>query len=49
VPDLNSFTVDPGGNVNVQMTGPTGYSLWLLQNDTLPGQVDLTFNAAPKK
>jgi subtilisin family serine protease len=49
VPDLNSFTVDPGGNVNVQMTGPSGYSLWLLQNDTLPGQVGLTFNAGPKK
>jgi hypothetical protein len=49
VPDLNSFTVDPGGNVNVQMTGPTGYTLWLLQNDVLAGQVGLSFNAGPKK
>ena len=49
VPDLNSFTVDPGGNVNVQMTGPSGYSLWLLQNDIPLGQVGLTFNAGPKK
>lgn len=49
VPDLNSFTVDPGGKVNVQMTGPSGYSLWLLQNDIPLGQVGLTFNAGPKK
>jgi minor extracellular serine protease Vpr len=49
VPDLNSFTVDPGGNVNVQMTGPSGYNLWLLQNDIPFGQVGLSFNAGPKK
>jgi minor extracellular serine protease Vpr len=49
VPDLNSFTVDPGGNVNVEMTGPSGYTLWLLQNDIPLGQVGLSFNAPPKK
>jgi hypothetical protein len=31
------------------MTGPTDYSLWLLQNDIPLGQVGLTFNAGPKK
>lgn len=49
VPDLNSFTVDPFGNVNVHMTGPTGYTLWLLQNDIPAGQVGLSFTVAPKK
>jgi minor extracellular serine protease Vpr len=48
VPDLNSFGIDPGGNVNVGMTGPTGYSLWLLQNDIPLGQVGLSFTVAPK-
>jgi hypothetical protein len=48
VPDLNSFTVDPGGNVNVQMTGPSGYSLWLLQNDIPFGQVGLSYTVAPQ-
>jgi minor extracellular serine protease Vpr len=49
VPDLNSFTIDPKGNVNVEMTGPTGYSLWLLQNDIPLGQVGLSYTVAPKK
>ena len=31
------------------MTGPSGYTLWLLQNDITLGQVGVSFNAAPKK
>jgi len=33
VPDLNSFGIEPNGNVDVNFTGPTGTSLWLLQNN----------------
>lgn len=33
VPDLNSFGVEPNGSVDVNFTGPTGTSLWLLQNN----------------
>ncbi|HKE94032.1 MAG TPA: S8 family serine peptidase, partial [Povalibacter sp.] len=49
VPDVNSIGIDPGGRVNVQLTGPTGYTLWLLQNDTVPGQTELSFTIAPRK
>lgn len=33
VPDLNSFGIEPNGSVDVNFTGPTGTSLWLLQNN----------------
>lgn len=33
VPDVNTFGVEPGGTVHVNFSGPTGTSLWLLQNN----------------
>lgn len=33
VPDINSFGIEPNGSVDVNFSGPTGTSLWLLQNN----------------
>jgi minor extracellular serine protease Vpr len=43
VPDLNSFGVDPKDKINVNMSGGTGLSLWLFQNNPAPGQVGFSF------
>ncbi|MEZ5532783.1 MAG: S8 family serine peptidase [Steroidobacteraceae bacterium] len=42
VPDVNSFGVDPRDNVEVGLTGPTGVSMWLLQNNRAASQLGLT-------
>jgi minor extracellular serine protease Vpr len=33
VPDVNSFAIEPKDSVDVSFTGPSGTSLWLLQNN----------------
>lgn len=49
VPDINSFGVDPGTSVNVNLTGPTGTALWLLQNNVSLAQPALSLHVARKK
>jgi subtilisin family serine protease len=49
VPDINSFGVDPGDNIDVALTGPTGTSLWLLQNNIPLAQPALSLHIAKKK
>jgi hypothetical protein len=49
VPDVNSFGVEPGGNVDVGFSGPTGTSLWLLQNNIPLAQPALSLHIAKKK
>jgi len=49
VPDMNSFGVDPGTVVNVNLTGPTGTALWLLQNNVPLNQTALSMHVAAKK
>ncbi|MFO7189391.1 MAG: S8 family serine peptidase [Pseudomonadota bacterium] len=48
VPDVNSFGIEPGGNVEVSFTGPAGTSLWLLQNNVEVGQMALSIHV-PRK
>lgn len=42
VPDVNSIGIDPGDSVDVGFSGPSGVSLWLLQNNVSFGQVGLS-------
>jgi minor extracellular serine protease Vpr len=49
VPDVNSFGVEPGGNVDVGFSGPNGTSLWLLQNNISLAQPALSLYVAGKK
>lgn len=42
VPDVNSFGVGPRDKVEVNMSGGTGASLWLFQNNILPGQIGVS-------
>jgi hypothetical protein len=43
IPDVNSFGVEPRDKVDVQMSGASGVSLWLFQNNVAAGQVGATF------
>jgi len=49
VPDLNSFGVEPNGQVKVDFTGPTGTSLWLLQNNIPVAQPALSIHIETRK
>jgi subtilisin family serine protease len=49
VPDLNSFGVEPNGTVDVGLSGPTGTSLWLLQNNIPLAQPQLSLHIEKKK
>ncbi|HMN45210.1 MAG TPA: S8 family serine peptidase [Povalibacter sp.] len=49
VPDLNSFGIDPNDSVDVGMSGPTGTSLWLLQNNISLAQPALSVHVEKKK
>ena len=49
VPDVNSFGLEPGDNVDVSFTGPNGTSLWLLQNNISLAQPALSLHIAKKK
>ncbi|MBV6417336.1 MAG: hypothetical protein CMLOHMNK_01997 [Steroidobacteraceae bacterium] len=44
VPDLNSFGVDPRDSVSVGLSGPTGATLWLLQNNSDRAQLALGYH-----
>lgn len=48
VPDVNSFGVEPGGNVDVGFSGPNGTSLWLLQNNISLAQPALSLHINKK-
>ena len=48
VPDVNSFGVEPKDSVDVAYSGPTGATMWLLQNNRAPAQVALGFHLAGK-
>jgi subtilisin family serine protease len=39
VPALNSFGLDPNDTADIAVTGPTGISLWLLQNNPVDAQL----------
>jgi subtilisin family serine protease len=39
VPELNSFGLDPNGTVDIKMIGPSGVSLWLMQNNRTESQL----------
>jgi len=43
VPDLNSFGVGPKDKIDVNMSGGSGVSLWLFQNNIAFGQIGLTY------
>jgi subtilisin family serine protease len=43
VPDVNSFGVEPRDKVDVTMSGGSGVSLWLFQNNVASGQVGAAF------
>lgn len=45
----NSFGVDPGDSVEATMSGPTGASLWLLQNNIPLAQPALSVHIEKKK
>jgi subtilisin family serine protease len=47
-PDVNSFGVEPKDSVEVSYSGPTGATLWLLQNNRAAAQVALGFHVAGK-
>jgi subtilisin family serine protease len=49
VPDMNSFGVEPGDNISVNFAGPTGTSLWLLQNNIPLLQPGLSLHVARRK
>lgn len=49
VPDLNSFSVEPDDTVHVNFSGPSGASLWLLQNNIPLAQPAFSVFAARKK
>lgn len=49
VPDVNSFAVEPGNNINVNFSGPSGTSLWLLQNNIPLLQPALSLHFARRK
>jgi hypothetical protein len=49
VPDVNSFGVEPGDHVDVNFSGPSGTSLWLLQNNIPLLQQELSVHVAKKK
>jgi hypothetical protein len=44
VPDLNTFGLDPGDKVEVNMEGPNGTSLWLLPNNISVAQPALSLH-----
>ena len=44
VPDVNSFGVDPHDSVEVGFSGPTGATMWLLQNNRVSSQLALGFH-----
>ena len=44
VPDVNSFGVDPNDSVEVGLSGPTGATMWLLQNNRASSQLALGFH-----
>ena len=48
-PDLNSFGVEPNGQVKVNFSGPTGTSLWLLQNNIPLAQPALSIHIDTRK
>jgi subtilisin family serine protease len=43
IPDLNSFGVSPKDKIDVNMSGGSGVSLWLFQNNPAAGQIGATF------
>jgi hypothetical protein len=45
VPDVNSFGVEPGKVMDVNLSGPKGKSLWLLQNNVVAAQQAVTEKA----
>lgn len=45
----NSFGIEPGGSVDATMTGPTGTSLWLLQNNIPLAQPAVSVHINKKK
>ena len=49
VPDVNSFAVEPGDNIDVTFSGPNGTSLWLLQNNIPLLQPALSLHFARRK
>lgn len=49
VPDINSFGVEPGGTVHVNFAGPSGISLWLLQNNIALAQPAFSVFVARRK
>jgi hypothetical protein len=49
VPDINSVGIDPGDDVNVGVSGPTGTTLWLLPNDVPAGQTALSFTVSRRR
>lgn len=49
VPDLNSFGVEPNDQVKVNLSGPTGISLWLLQNNIPVAQPALSIHVDTRK
>jgi hypothetical protein len=49
VPDVNTFGIEPGGTVHVNFSGPTGTSLWLLQNNIPLAQPAFSVYVARKK
>ncbi len=44
VPDMNSFGVGPNDKIDVKMSGGSGVSLWLFQNNAAFGQIGLSFS-----
>jgi hypothetical protein len=49
VPDLNSFGVEPGDSVDVGLSGPKGSTLWLLQNNIVKAQTEVSSHVPPRK
>jgi minor extracellular serine protease Vpr len=47
-PDVNSVSIDPGKSVDVSMSGNSGFTLWLLQNNILPAQTAVSYTTLPK-
>lgn len=44
VPALNSFGLDPNGSTDVELRGPTGSLLWLLQNNVPAAQPEFSLH-----